>query len=201
MVSMNDVPINDLIEKTAESLKKIPEVKPLEWAIFAKTGMHKERPPAKEDWWYMRAAAILRTTANLGPIGVSKLRTKYGGRKNRGHKPDKFYKGSGNIIRKIFQQLEKAQLVKQINKNGRKGRIIAPKGMALLDRAAYDVSKMPPKQEKIEMVEKIERPAEVKKPEARPETKKQTEQRPQQKPQQPQQTQPQKQPAKEQKNE
>jgi|SRR3989344_115488 len=199
MVSMDDVPINDLIEKAAESLKKIPEIKPLEWATFAKTGMHKERPPAKADWWYVRAAALLRATAKLGPIGVSKLRTKYGGRKNRGHKPDKFYKGSGSIIRKIFQQLEKAQLVKQVAKKGRKGRIIAPKGISLLSKAAFEVSKMPPKKEKVEITERAEKPAEIKRAEPRPEAKK-PEQMPQQKPQQPQQMQ-QKQPAKEQKNE
>ncbi|PIN86759.1 30S ribosomal protein S19e [Candidatus Woesearchaeota archaeon CG10_big_fil_rev_8_21_14_0_10_44_13] len=152
MVSMNDVPVNDLIDNTAEKLKKIPEIKPLPWATFVKTGMHKERPPIRADWWYVRAAAVLRSVAKLGPVGVSKLRTKYGGRKNRGHKPDKFFRGSGNILRKILQQLEKAQLVKKVEKGGRKGRILAPKGASLLSNAAFDVSKMPPKkkEEKIE---------------------------------------------------
>ena len=41
-----------------------------------------------------------------GPIGVSKLRTKYGGKKNRGHKPEHFYKGSGSVARKVLQQFE-----------------------------------------------------------------------------------------------
>lgn len=141
MVSMNDVHPTELIEKAAESLKKLNDIKPPEWAPFVKTGVHKERPPVREDWWYARSAAVLRKVAILGPIGVSKLRTKYGGKKNRGHKPDKFFKGSGNIIRKVLQQLEKAGLIKQINKSGKKGRIITPKGTSLLTRAAFEASK------------------------------------------------------------
>lgn len=150
MVSMNDVPVNDLIEKAAESLKKVQGIKAPDWTRFVKTGMHKERPPVNPDWWYVRAAAILKTVAKVGPVGVSKLRTKYGGRKNRGHKPDKFYRGSGSIIRKIFQQLEKAQLIKQADKHGKKGRVIAPKGASLLSRAALEASKNPPKKEHVE---------------------------------------------------
>lgn len=161
MVSMNDVPVNDLIEKAAESLKKVPEIKAPEWARFVKTGMHKERPPVNPDWWHMRAAAILRTVAKVGPVGVSKLRTKYGGRKNRGHKPDKFYRGSGSIIRKIFQQLEKAQLIKQADKHGKKGRVIAPKGASLLSRAALEASKNPPKKDAVEKAEQPKQPVET----------------------------------------
>ena len=105
---------SELIEKTAEELKKVESIKPPVWAPFVKTGVHKERPPVKSDWWYMRAASILRQIYRFGPIGVSKLRVKYGGKKNRGYKPEHFYKGSGNIIRKIIQQLEKEDFVKKI---------------------------------------------------------------------------------------
>jgi len=93
---------SELIEKTSEELKKIESVKAPEWAPFVKTGVHKERPPANLDWWFVRAASILRQIYIHGPIGVSKLRTKYGGKKNRGVKPEHFFKGSGNIIRKNY---------------------------------------------------------------------------------------------------
>ncbi len=137
---IEDIPTSKLIEKTAEELKKINEIKPLEWAKFVKTGRHKERPPVSKDWWYVRAASILRKTYVLGPIGVSKLRRKYGGRKNRGHKPERTYKGSGSIVRKILQQLEKAQLIQQVNKKGHKGRIISSKGKSLLDKISKNES-------------------------------------------------------------
>ena len=149
MSLINDVNPNELISKTAEELKKNDAVQPPIWAAFCKTGSHKERPPAEKDWWYARAAAILRMAALRGPIGVSKLRTKYGGRKNCGHQPDRFYRASGNIIRKVLQQLEKAELVKMTDKQEKnKGRIITPKGRSLLDKSAVEILKTMPKPKK-----------------------------------------------------
>ncbi len=132
---VHDIPNEELIKKTTQELKKIDSIKPLEWSKYCKTGHHKERPPIEKDWWYTRAASILNKTANLGPIGVSKLRRKYGGKKNRGYKPEKVFKGSGNITRKILQQLEKAGLVKQTKKKGHKGRIITKEGILLLKKS------------------------------------------------------------------
>jgi len=140
MTSVFDVPPVELIDKVAEKLKKIPEMQPPEWAKFAKTGCHKERPPMRNDWWYVRAAAILRSIYKLGPIGVSKLRTKYGGKRNRGAKPEQFRKGSGSVVRKILQQLEKAGLVKHVTKGIHKGRVILQKGQSMLDKAAQELS-------------------------------------------------------------
>lgn len=136
MATIYDVDINQLIEKTGLELMKIGSIQPPEWANFVKTGVHKERPPVNQDWWYVRAAAVLRSVYILGPIGVSKLRQKYGGRQNRGYKPEIFKKGSGNILRKILQQLEKAGLIKQVEKGNRKGRIITPAGRSFLDKVA-----------------------------------------------------------------
>lgn len=136
-MNVYDVNTNELIEKAAQELKKIEHIKAPEWAKFVKTGASKERPPVDKDWWYARSAAILRKIyIHNGPIGVSKLRTKYGGKKNMGHKPERSYKGSGKVIRTVLQQLEKAELIKFVEKNVRKGRIIAPKGKALLDKVA-----------------------------------------------------------------
>ncbi|MBD3204020.1 30S ribosomal protein S19e [Candidatus Woesearchaeota archaeon] len=139
MVSIYDVPANELIEKTTEKLKKMPELAPPEWAAYVKTGAHKERPPSRKDWWYVRTASILRVIYKQGPIGVSKLRRRYSGRKNRGTAPDKTYKGSGNIIRKILQKLEIVELVKQSQKGIYKGRIITPKGKSFLDKIAGEI--------------------------------------------------------------
>lgn len=172
MPTIFDVPINDLVEEVAKKLKEMPEFKPPEWAAYVKTGMHKERPPVDTEWWYMRVAAVLRSVRVLGPIGVPKLRTKYGGRKNRGMKPEKFFKGSGNIIRKALQQLEKAGFIKQVkSEKGKKhGRIATPQGISFLDQIAIDLYKGKAKPAKTEQKPKKEEPkekAEVKK--ARPE--------------------------------
>ena len=139
---MYDVDSQALILKTAEELKKVPEIKAPAWASFVKTGMHKERSPVDNEWWYKRVASVLRTVYRLGPIGVSKLRTKYGGKKNRGVKKEHFFKGSGNIIRKSLQQLEKAGFVKFAEKGVHKGRVITPKGKSFLDKIATNLKKV-----------------------------------------------------------
>lgn len=127
-----------LVQKVAVYLKENKVIEPPPWAPFVKTGVHKERPPQDPDWWYIRAAAIMRKLYIRGPIGVSRLRTLYGGRHRRGHRPPKFAKGSGAIIRKILQQLEDAGLVQKADK---KGRILTPKGRELLEEAAKIVLK------------------------------------------------------------
>jgi len=127
-----------LIEKVAVYLKENKVIEPPQWAMFVKTGVHKERPPQDPDWWYIRAAAILRKLYLKGPIGVSRLRKLYGGRHRLGHKPPKFAKGSGAIIRKILQQLEDAGLAEKADK---KGRVLSRKGRELLEEAAKVVLK------------------------------------------------------------
>jgi small subunit ribosomal protein S19e len=141
MVNIFDVSQKELVEELAKDIEKMPDFKPPEWARFVKTGRFKERPPAKDNWWYMRTASVLRNLYKKGPIGVSKLRTLYGGKKNRGVEPERFYKGSGNITRKILQQLEKAQLGRQVEKGVHKGRVITPKGRSLVDKVAQRLLK------------------------------------------------------------
>ena len=173
MAILRDVPANDLIEAIANELKRIRDISPPEWAVFVKTGMHKERPPTRPDWWHVRAAAVLKSVERLGPVGVSKLRTKYGGKKNRGHKPERFYRGSGNIIRKALQQLEKAGLIKKADKGVHKGRIVTPAGKKIIANAMKEARKSYSKREASMHEKKAEKPAEEKmKPEQKQAPKK-----------------------------
>lgn len=137
-MSVFDVEAKELIAKTAEELKKVEEIKPPLWAVFVKTGAHNERVPDNPDWWYVRAAALLRRAA-ISPLGISRLRRVYGGRKNRGVKPERKKPASGNIIRKALQQLEKAKLVKK----GKNGREITAAGQKFLDNVAKTIIKKP----------------------------------------------------------
>jgi len=104
------------IPALAEALKKIPEFEVPEWAHYVKTGTSRERPPAMEDFWYFRAASILRQLYIKGVVGVGRLRNKYGSRKDKGTRPDKFRKAGGKIIRVILQQAEAADLVEKVRK-------------------------------------------------------------------------------------
>ena len=138
MVSIKSVQPDKLITKLKEELKKVNEMQPPAWARFVKSGVSRERPPEQEDFWYIRAASLMRRIDLEGPIGVEKLRTFYGGRKQLGHRPPHFRKSSGKILRKLLQQLEKAGFVEKVNKKGRK---ISNKGEKFLDKVAKETVK------------------------------------------------------------
>ncbi|MBS7605177.1 MAG: 30S ribosomal protein S19e [Candidatus Bathyarchaeia archaeon] len=134
-----DVPASTLINRLAKYLKEnFDVIEPPPWAAYVKTGVHAERAPQSPDWWYTRCASILRKIYILGPIGVERLRAKYGGRKNRGVRPKHAAKGSGAIIRKALQQLERAGLVQTIRG---KGRVVTPEGRKLLDMLSADIKR------------------------------------------------------------
>lgn len=119
--------------KLVEEIKKVKEVQAPQWAPFVKTGAHKQRSPIQEDWWHIRTAALLLKIQKLGPVGTNRLAKEYGGRKNRGHRPEKKYNGSRNIIRKALQQLESAGLIKK-NETGSAGKILTKKGAEMLSK-------------------------------------------------------------------
>ena len=113
-------------------------MKPPSWAAYVKTGSHVERPPENPDWWYVRCASLLRKIYMRGPIGVERLRSIYGGRVNRGTRPEHKRKAGGAIIRKALQQLEEAGFIKTV---GGEGRAITPKGQSLLDKLSTQILK------------------------------------------------------------
>ena len=124
--------------KLAEALKTVPEIKEPEWAKFVKSGPAKERPIDDPDFWYKRAASILRQIYKKGIIGVNKLRTKYGSKKNRGYAPEEFRKGSGKIIRVILQQTDASgltEIAKEIKgvRSKRPGRQLTSKGKEFME--------------------------------------------------------------------
>src|SRR3989344_4397305 len=104
MASVYEVSAEKFNEKLAEALQELEEFKMPEWAFFVKTSTARARPPQDNSFWYKRAASILRQAYIRGVIGVNRLKTKYGGRKNRGTKPAEFRRASGKIILVILQQ-------------------------------------------------------------------------------------------------
>jgi len=116
----------------AEALKKILEFKKPEWVDFVKSGTHKQRPIFDEDFWHKRAASILRQIYINNIVGVQKLRTRYGGRKDRGMKPPRFKKSGGKIIRTLFQQAESAGFVEKVT-GKHSGRQLTKKGKDFLE--------------------------------------------------------------------
>jgi small subunit ribosomal protein S19e len=134
-----DVPADVLIGRITDYIKgNVREITPPEWAAYVKTGSHVERAPQDPDWWYVRTASMLRKLYMKGPVGVSRLRKDYGGRKRRGVRPAHFARAGGKIIRSILQQLETAGLVEKAN-NG--GRVVSAKGRSLLDAMSGQIKR------------------------------------------------------------
>lgn len=155
MTTIYDVPQNELVERVAQKLKSNSKITPPAWAAYAKTGVSRERPPMRADWWQVRTAAVLLKIYKKGPIGVSKLRTYYGSKKNRGVKPEIFRKGSGNIIRKALQQLDAAGFTKKAESGVHKGRVLTKEGKLFLESVSQDLKANPTvKERKIIIVEK-----------------------------------------------
>jgi len=142
MTTVFDVPGSLLVSRLKDELKKNEQIKPPTWSKFVKTSSAKKKPPETDDFWYWRAASLLRQLYIRGkPIGVQRLRTKYGSKNDKGSRPGKFRESGGSILRKMFQQLEIAGLVKKSMEAGKKGRLLTPKGKSLLDKEAAKISR------------------------------------------------------------
>jgi small subunit ribosomal protein S19e len=133
-----DLPTQEYNLKLAEALKQVPEFQAPEWVQFVKSGPAKERPIDDLDFWHKRAASILRQIYKKEILGVSRLRTRYGSKKNRGNRPEKFVKAGGKIIRTILQQSDKAGLTEMSKiikgvRNQKPGRKLTKKGKEFLE--------------------------------------------------------------------
>ena len=137
MITPKDIEPTKFIKALAEELKKNESIKPHALAGIVKSGVCTERPPSQKDFWYLRSAAILRKIYTKGPVGVSRLRTAFGGRKRGTHKPAHHRKTGGKFIRLMLQQLEKAGFVQKIQKPVF-GRNLTPAGQKLLDKTAKE---------------------------------------------------------------
>jgi small subunit ribosomal protein S19e len=137
MVKAYDVPADKLIEVLAEHLKKIPQIEVASWAQFVKTGSHAERPPQQPNWWYVRTASLLRKLYFHGPVGLSEIRSAYGGNLQVSYFPKHHRDAGSSINRMILKQLELAELVAK----SPKGRTLTPKGIAFVDKVSKDVFK------------------------------------------------------------
>ena len=132
MNSVRSIQSGDYNKILAAALKKEGAFQPPEWVLFVKSGHGKQRPIEDEDFWYKRAASVLRQIYIRGGVGVQRLRTRYGNRKNRGKQPAHFARGSGKILRLILQQGEKAGLLTK-GAGKIKGRVLTEEGKKLLE--------------------------------------------------------------------
>ena len=100
-----------------------------------KTGSPAERPPANDDWWFTRAASLMRKLYLHGPVGLGDLERAYGGSKALHYYPKHHRDAGGSSIRRILKQLEQAELVAKTPK----GRVLSSRGRAMLDKVSAEL--------------------------------------------------------------
>ena len=136
MANIYEVDSGELVKKAAEKLKEQGISKP-SYVDYVKTGPSKDRTPTDAAFWYVRCASILRQTYVNGPIGISKLRTRYGSRQRHVVHRAHHKKAGGSMIKDAFDGLEKLGYVKKT----KEGREITSKGRSLLDKVANEMLK------------------------------------------------------------
>ena len=122
----------------AEALKKEGSFKKPEWVEFVKSSTSNKRPVEDEDFWHKRTASILRQIYINKIVGTQRLRTRYGGKKDRGQRPSEFRKSGGKIIRVILQQSEKAGFLTKAE-GKKKGRTLTGKGKEFMESVASSI--------------------------------------------------------------
>jgi small subunit ribosomal protein S19e len=135
MANIFDVKGSQLVSLAAQQLKG--KIKKPDYLNYVKSGANKERPPMDPDFWYVRSASILRQVYVNGPVGVSRLRTRYGS--SKGHTVHRHHheEAGGSIIRDSMIALESIGFVKKT----KKGRVITSKGKSFLDKISKELKK------------------------------------------------------------
>ncbi|MDE1865425.1 MAG: 30S ribosomal protein S19e [Candidatus Micrarchaeota archaeon] len=133
MSNVYEVKSADLVRIASQRLKE--KMKKPTYVDYVKSGPSKERVPQDRDFWFTRSASILRQVYLNGPIGVSKLRTRYGSRKDHVVHRHHHMKAGGSIIRDALIELERLKLVQ----NTKEGRVITPQGRSFLDKIANEL--------------------------------------------------------------
>ncbi|MDE1856309.1 MAG: 40S ribosomal protein S19 [Candidatus Micrarchaeota archaeon] len=136
MANVYDVDGSALVKKASELLVQKGVAKPT-YVDFVKTGASRERVPDDPNFYYERCASLLRQVYLNGPIGVSKMRARYGKRKMHTIHRHHHQRAGGSVIKDAFDALEKLNYVKKTPK----GRIITPEGRSFLDKASNDIIK------------------------------------------------------------
>ncbi len=134
MSNVYEVKPSELVAAAANALKD--KIKKKDYINYVKSGAGKERPPQQEGFWYTRSASLLRQIYINGPIGVQRLSTRYGSRKEHEVSRHHHVNAARGIIRDMLQELENAKLVK----SAKGGRVITPQGKSFLDKIASQLA-------------------------------------------------------------
>ena len=126
----------------------------LQWAGYVKTACYKDLAPYDPDWLYIRAASVAYQLYIRRKVGISALKSHYGGKQRRGARPPQHHQAAGKVIRYCLKQLEDAGLVgvvKYQSDDGSEqtaGKTLTSKGTTDMDRIASQIVKEKKKAQK-----------------------------------------------------
>ncbi|TNJ26500.1 Ribosomal protein S19e [Giardia muris] len=135
VTSVMRVPADRFIAAFAAHLKNEGTIKVPNFANFVKTGCSRKNAPACADWFYIKAASVMRHfyVSGTTPLGVSTLAGKYShpasGRSTPHHTRD----ASRKVIRSIVQQFAGQNLL--LTRDG-EARHISPNGRKMVEEFA-----------------------------------------------------------------
>jgi len=141
-----DAPANKLVNQVASFFKEKNIIKIPKYASLVKTSRANDCEPINPDYFYYKAAAIVRKlyVTKSKNVGVGSLRVMFSKKERRGSQPPKTFRAGGKIIREIVIQLKNAGYVK--NYGGKEdetnsGLFLTQKGRSELDKIASGLMK------------------------------------------------------------
>jgi len=135
--TLKDVPAQQFIGALAEHLKKSGKFELPDWHDIVKTSVGRELAPLDPDWYYVRAASLLRRVYLRGGTGVGGFAKVYGSSNRITTSRPHFTRAARGLIRHILKQLEGEDLIGK--KKDQKGRFLTQKGRKDLDTLAGQV--------------------------------------------------------------
>jgi small subunit ribosomal protein S19e len=136
-ITVRDVAADKFIAAYSEVLKNNDKFIVPKWVDLVKTSVAKELAPYDPDWYYIRAAAIVRKVYLRQGTGVGALKKRFGGNFRRGAKPERHQDAAGGLIRTILLSLDELNITEAHGKGGRK---ITRTGQQALDLVAGQVA-------------------------------------------------------------
>lgn len=137
-ITVRDISAEKFISAYAEVLKNNDKFVVPKWADLVKTGVHKELAPYDPDWYFIRAAAIVRKVYLRQGTGVGALSKRFGGNYRRGAAPERHQDAARGLIRTILINLDDLKITESASKGGRK---ISRVGQQALDLVAGQVAR------------------------------------------------------------
>eukprot|EP00759_Apiculatamorpha_spiralis_P007309 PhF_6_TR14306/c0_g1_i1/m.22975/K02966/RP-S19e, RPS19; small subunit ribosomal protein S19e len=134
-VGVKDVDADQWIKGFAAHLKQQGQLDVPEFVDFAKTGISRVLSPQNPDWYYVKAAAVLRRVYLRPFTGIGGLRRVFAKTWGRS-RPQHLVLAAGGVTRKVLQSLEKLNL---LTKSEDGGRVITKSARRDCDRIAMKV--------------------------------------------------------------